>query len=229
MWRLKMKTSPLLSRACIWKYLPPFVLLMGLEIKLHLCDFLVCVPTFPVVLKWHLQCPALPPPHPVAQQVARPGSGIGQPMAPQMLVRDRREARFQGAFLLIAPSNKCLLPIYLSLSVSFFTRASINTWLLIRNNSFSTFTKKCMSLLAWFSPRVVKGILVFMKKEEKGRRRNQGEVQFRSDAALWARVLTALKDDFAPQATLGNDWRYFWLPQLRRYYWHLVNRGQRCC
>lgn len=53
--------SLLLSRACFWKYLPPFVLLMGLEIKLHLCDFLVCVPTFRV-LKWHLQCPALPLP-----------------------------------------------------------------------------------------------------------------------------------------------------------------------
>lgn len=56
--------SLLLSRACFWKYLPPFVLLMGLEIKLHLCDFLVCVPTFPVC--WSGTCsvqpsPCLPP------------------------------------------------------------------------------------------------------------------------------------------------------------------------
>lgn len=33
---------------------------------------------------------------------------------------------------------------------------------------------------------------------------------------------------FALQATLGNIWRDFWLSQLRRSFWHLVERGQGC-
>ena len=32
----------------------------------------------------------------------------------------------------------------------------------------------------------------------------------------------SLSDTFAPQKTLLSVWRYFWLSQLRGFYWHLV-------
>lgn len=34
---------------------------------------------------------------------------------------------------------------------------------------------------------------------------------------------------FASQRSCGNVGRDFWLAQVRRYCWHLVGRGQRCC
>lgn len=91
--------------------------------------------------------------------------------------RDRREMRLQSA-LFLGARNKCVPPIYLSLSVSFFARAAINMWLLVRNNSFGTFTEKCMSLLVWFSLCMVKGILAFMMMEEgeEEKKYSSGEV-----------------------------------------------------
>lgn len=50
----------------------------------------------------------------------------------------------------------------------------------------------------------------FYEKGGEGQEEGEGEMQFRgSDAALWACVFIALKNELAPQATLGNDWRYF--------------------
>lgn len=155
--------SLLNSRGCIWKCSAPpphtFVLPMDLEIKLHLCCFLVCAPTLSAVLRVASE-DTMSAPHP------QPGSdsaggflGIrywpdsGTPDA-----ADRGEMRSQSAFLLIGARNKCVPPIYLSLSVPFFARAAINTWLLVRNNSYGTFTEKCLSILVVFSLCVVKGI-----------------------------------------------------------------------
>lgn len=166
-----MKKSPLCSRACIWKYIPPFVLLMGLEIKLHLCDFLVCVPTFPVVLKQHLQSPP-PPPSGSAGGSPRirywPASGT-----PNAGERQKR-GKILGCFL-IDQSKKQMCSSYLPVTFYFILYKGSNKYLATcQKQFFCNFTKKCMSLV-WFSPRVVKGILVFMKKEEKGRRRKRGK------------------------------------------------------
>lgn len=128
------------------------MLLIDLEIKLHRCCFFFGSLCYP--LCWSSTWSA-PVPCP-APQVAFWGSGNSQSVTPQMLPRSRADWRLQGAFLLMWARNYCISPIYTLLSVSFFVRAALKTWLLVRNNSFGIFLEKCVSLLVWFSLCVVR-------------------------------------------------------------------------
>lgn len=79
-------------------------------------------------------------------------------MAPQMAGRQERA----GCFLInVSEKHSCFyiymyIYMYMLFPVSFFIRAALNTWLLVRDNSFGIFLEKCMSLLVWFSFCVVR-------------------------------------------------------------------------
>lgn len=62
---------------------------------------------------------------------------------------------------------------YMSFSVSFFIRAGINTWLLVRNDSFGIFLEKSVIVGVVFS-LCGHSVLVFvMKKDREGRKRKR--------------------------------------------------------
>ena len=167
---------------------PHFVLLMDIEIKLHLCGTAHIVSCAGVALegsKFPFPCSGS------AGSFSRirywPVSG-----SPDAGKRQERDGRW-GCFL-TDWSEKHMCSCCLSVtSVSFFAKTTVNTQLHVRNSSFNTFTKRCMSLLVWFSLGVVVGLLIFMMEEEKNRRRKRGKIQFRKiDADLWACEFIAL-------------------------------------
>lgn len=163
-WNLEMKNAPAEFRGLpqkVWFF--PFVLLMDLEIKLPLfCDF--------VFLGFSLcenstQHPVSPAPS------LGSGSASGFSRVKYWLVsgtlyamEGRRDVYLQGAFLFIGARNKWVLSVYMSLSVSFFAKAAINIWILVRNGPFSVFTDSACHCSCGFHC-VVKGILIFIIKK----------------------------------------------------------------
>lgn len=152
---------------------------MDLEIKLHLCGSLFVYPHFSCVgVAPAVPRPSLPPA--VAQRMAYPGPDTGQSVAPQMLARDRREVRFQGAFLLIGARSKSYLPV----TFCFILCKGSNKYLAICQKQF--FWYLCQNLYVIVGVVFTlcgQGHFVFMMKEggegqgeEEGRKYSSGEL-----------------------------------------------------
>lgn len=114
---------------------------MDLEIKLHLCCCLVWEPT-PSVVGWV----APQAPQPVLSPTGdfpriRYGRAV-TPLPPADAAEKQATGEIVRHILTNVSKKQLCFSTYVSLSVSFFVRAGITTWLPLRNNSFGIFLEK---------------------------------------------------------------------------------------